>query len=162
MKEKINQFKLKCREYLSRFDIHTLRGYGRYIGVNRPAAKNKEELLDAIVAILAGEMPPVPISNRGAPVKNKEVDHAIVARIEELKAEYYASTLDVDDDLERRAAEAKKNALFGMVMVADPQEEERGFIIEEVVRGQVVYQENGYFLYPVDCAENTGAFPKIL
>ena len=82
MKEKINQFKLKCREYLSRFDIHTLRGYGRYIGVSRPAAKNKEELLDDIVAILAGELAPVPISKRGAPVKNNYVDPKIDEEIE--------------------------------------------------------------------------------
>ena len=74
MREKIVQFKLKCREYLSHLDIHSLRNYGRVIGVSRPTAKSKEALIDDIVAILAGELAPIPISNQGAPVKNQQVD----------------------------------------------------------------------------------------
>ena len=51
-KENLEKFKLKCKNYLTTIDLHRLRAYGRFVGVERPAAKDKETLIDDIVAIL--------------------------------------------------------------------------------------------------------------
>ncbi len=162
MREKIVQFKLKCKEYLSHLDIHSLRNYGRVIGVSRPTAKSKETLIDDIVAILAGELTPIPISNQGAPVKNQQVDERILKRIAELKAEFFTNDIIMDietkDDFEERCAEARKNAI-GLLRFANPAEEERGFINNLVVSGQVFLLEGKYFLFPLDCPENAELVP---
>jgi len=162
MREKIVQFKLKCKEYLSLLDIHSLRNYGRFIGVSRPTTKSKETLIGDIVAILAGELAPIPISNQGAPVKNQQVDERILKKIKELKAEFFTNDIIMDieikDDFEERYAEARKNAL-GILYVADPAEEERGFINKLVVSGQVYNSAGDYFLYPLDCPEEGELIP---
>jgi transcription termination factor Rho len=162
MKEKLVQYKLKCKEYLSHLDIHRLRNYGRYIGVSRPAAKAKDVLIEDIVAILAGELPPIPISKRGAPVKNQQVDENIIQKIEEIKAEFFTNDVLMDIpsyDFEKRYEEEQKNGM-GMLRFADPAEEERGFVNGRILRGQVLFENEEYYLYPEECPED-GAFLPI-
>ena len=73
-RQNVNEFKYACREFLSKQGIAALRPYGREVGVAEPTKKNKEELISAIVAVLAGELAPIPRSKKGAPVKDDFVD----------------------------------------------------------------------------------------
>ncbi len=50
--------------------LNTLRAIGRRLGVESPASKNKDVLVDDIMAVKEGRKKPVK-SNRGAPVKTK-------------------------------------------------------------------------------------------
>lgn len=60
-------------EMLEPEHINVLRELGREIGVRAPAAKNKNDLINEILAIQRGEIKPVPRSKIGAP-KKIEVD----------------------------------------------------------------------------------------
>lgn len=84
----MQRFKSECKNYLLTLGIGALRSYGRHVGVERPTTKNKEELIEAIIGILSGEISPVPCSKRGAPVLNKHVDSNIIAKIEHLRLLY--------------------------------------------------------------------------
>ena len=84
----MRRFKSECKNYLLTLGIGALRSYGRHVGVERPTTKNKEDLIEAIIGILAGEIPPVPCSKLGAPVLNKHVDPNIIATVEKLRLMY--------------------------------------------------------------------------
>jgi len=83
-----NEFRFAVKEYLNSLYIGSLRSYGRFVGVQNPTEKKKGELLNDILSVLIGEIPPVEPSNRGAPVKNDFVDPKIIQKIEELKKTY--------------------------------------------------------------------------
>lgn len=161
MKENMIQFKLRCKAYLSQLDINRLRAYGRSIGVESPTKKNKEELIDEIIAILSGELAPVKQSNRGAPVKNDQVDQRIPAKIEEIKADCFKNDVMIDIPKYDFEAEYQKvlNDDSRMMRVADPQEEARGFVSKIVSRGQVMLIEGEYYMFPVDCTETQEPTP---
>ena len=81
----MQRFKSECKSYLQTLGIGDLRSYGRYVGVERPTTKNKEELIDSIIAVLVGEISPIPCSKLGAPVLNKRVDPNIIEAVEALR-----------------------------------------------------------------------------
>lgn len=74
--------------YLSSFGVHVLRNVGREVGVSRPAAKNKDVLIQEISAILIGEIPPIERSKRGAPVKEDAPDPAIMQELSNIRLRY--------------------------------------------------------------------------
>lgn len=84
----MQRFKSECKNYLLTLGIGALRSYGRHVGVERPTTKNKEDLIEAIIGILAEEISPVPCSKLGAPVLNKHVDPNIIATVEKLRLMY--------------------------------------------------------------------------
>ncbi len=155
MTEKMKQFQSACRLYLNSLGIMDLRNYGRDIGVARPTAKKKEDLIEAIIGVFTGELLPIPVSKHGAPVKNDRVDERIPAKMQSLKAEFFANDVMIEIPDYDFAAEYKKmqenNDL--MLRVADPEEEKRGFVSKYPSCGQVDYAEGGYRLLPFNCAE---------
>lgn len=92
IKERITEFKIKCTVYLQEKSLGELRAYGRYIGLQRPTALPKKELIDTIVKTLCGEVLPARTS-KGAPVKSNHLDPSILADIDEIKRE-----CGIDDD----------------------------------------------------------------
>ena len=165
MNEKMEQYKLKCRAYLSTIDIHRLRAYGRSIGVARPAAKDKEELIDDIVAILAFELAPVERSNRGAPVKNDAVDERIPAEIAKIKAECFKNDVMIDFDFppydfQKEVEEMlQRTEKARTLIVNDPSVERDGVVSQIVSRGQVSYIDGEWLLLPLDGSVPDGKTP---
>lgn len=156
-RENLEKYKLKCKAYLTTIDIHRLRAYGRSIGVSRPAAKDKEELIEDIIAILTFELSPVERSKRGAPVKNDVVDERIPAKIAELKAECFANDIMMDTPIkfdfhkeyEEMLQKTEKSRIF---VVNDPAVERDGRISKVVSRGQVSRVEEEWVLLPLDAS----------
>ena len=93
-KQKITEFKIACREYLAPLGIMKLRPLGRHVGVERPTEKKLNELIEEIVGILAGEIAPIPKSNRGAPVKNDVLEPKILEEIAKLQWKYLSIISD--------------------------------------------------------------------
>jgi transcription termination factor Rho len=69
------------KEILEAQHLSKLREIGRQIGLRQPAAKKKDELVKGIMGIQSGEIKPVCISNKGAPLK-------IVIDVSEFYADY--------------------------------------------------------------------------
>lgn len=87
----LNELQKAYTEYLSTLSIGTLRSVGRQIGVNKSTAKKKGELVDEMVAVLSGVVPPAERTNRGAPVKDEYVDPKVFEKLEEIKFSYLSS-----------------------------------------------------------------------
>ncbi len=156
MTEKMKSFQNACRAYLSSLGIGDLRNYGREIGVARPTAKKKEELVEEIIAILCGLQVPIPVSKQGAPVKNDRVDERIVAHLSKLKAEFFSNDVmiefpeyDFQKEYDKMIEENRSKKWYA----ADPAGEKLGFRSEEVTWGQVHSNAEGYFVLPMDCGE---------
>lgn len=101
-------FKANCQFQLMRFNIGTLRAFGREIGVPRATEKHKNELIEDISAILSGEREPAPKSNRGAPVKADYVDPDLVREMDELCRLYFPERYDETAEPFDLAAECVK------------------------------------------------------
>ena len=153
-KENLEKFKLRCKNYLATIDLHRLRAYGRHIGVERPAAKDKESLIEDIVAILAYELSPVERSKRGAPVKNDAVDPRIPEKIAAIKAECFVNDVMMDlpeFNFEKRYREMKEAQGDGLYLVLnDPAVERDGKVTDVTVRGQVSCMDDEWLLLPLD------------
>lgn len=65
----MNKFITFTNEILDGQHLSRLREIGRQIGVRAPAAKNKNQLINDIIAIQNGKIEPVPPNKRGAPPK---------------------------------------------------------------------------------------------
>ena len=65
------KFKKMSKEELEKEHLSILREIGRVIGVKAPAALNKDQLIDGIIAINEGRVEPEPPTKRGAPPKIK-------------------------------------------------------------------------------------------
>ena len=84
--EKIVQFKEACGNYFQKVSLNTLRSYGRFIGLQKPTAQKKQDLIEDIIKMLCGEIKP-DRNKQGAPVK-ESVNMDFVKIVEQLKAEY--------------------------------------------------------------------------
>ncbi len=167
-KEKMQQFRRVVRLYLATFGIGDLRCYGRDIGVARPTAKKKEDLIEEIIAVLTGQIAPIPISKQGAPVKSDRVDERIPARIEDLKREFFANSIimDLDDEDEFQTIEKKgdKGILFACHAPEknDPESmyeplTKKRVTAEHVEKyGQIHFNDGEYRLYTVNGKEDGG------
>lgn len=103
MKQRIIQdFKYESKGYLSSLSLGKLRVYGRKIGVANPTELRKEELIEAIIAVLCGEASPVEPSKKGAPVKEDHVDPKIEQSIDEI---YNRILLRYSGEIKQRAKE---------------------------------------------------------
>ncbi len=142
-----------CEAYLKEYSIGDLRNYGRSIGVSRPTAKNKAQLISEILGVYTGEIAAIEISRQGAPVKNSHVDARIAEKMASLKEQYFPTvTIDYPErDLIKEMQDAWDNR--PMIHLADPAEEERGFISERICRGQVDRIDGLPCVLPLDCAE---------
>ncbi len=151
MNEKMKQFRNACRLYLSGLGIGDLRSYGREVGVARPTAKNKEDLIDCIVGILAGELEPIQISKQGAPVKNDRVDDRIPKKIAEIKAEYFANDIMLDLpplDLKKRYREMLLSGSSVFSAHSSNSVDDEGSTSTAPLHGQVEIVDGRYFVVP--------------
>ena len=86
-----NQLK-KCQDalyaYLDTKSLNHLRAYGREVGVDVPCGRKKDDLIWQIVKILTGEIAPIDISSRGAPVKNDYFPPEMVAGTQDILKRY--------------------------------------------------------------------------
>lgn len=85
--QRIAEFKIKCTVYFQEKSLKDLRAYGRYVGLQRPTALSKKDLIDTIVKTLCGETLPAR-NSKGAPVKSYHLDPSIFTDIDALKREY--------------------------------------------------------------------------
>ncbi len=153
MKENMVQFKLRCKTFLMSYDIQRLRSYGRFIGVDSPTKKNKEPLIDEIIAILSFELAPIEISKQGAPVKNKQVDEGILQGIKQIKDDCFKNDIMIDvPNYDFETEYQKMLQTIEPMRVADPKEEARGFVSKIVSRGQVACVDGEYLLLPLDAS----------
>ncbi len=153
-KDKMKMFRTDCRLYLASLGISDLRAYGRAVGVSRPTAKKKEELIEDVVDILSGNLQPISISRQGAPVKNDRVDERILQHIAELQAEYFPKPEKQEIpkfDYQKELAAMRKRTTT--LMFASPEEEERGFLSKIVSIGQVAKIGEEYRLLPIHLTE---------
>ncbi len=77
--------RLRYAQYLESLPLGTLRIIGREKGVPHSSARKKNDLIDAIIDVLTGEVPPAPISNKGAPVKQGYLAPEVSRRLEEIR-----------------------------------------------------------------------------
>lgn len=153
MENKIESFKNVCRLYLDKnYGTYDLRPYARSIGVKNPTKdKKKEDLIEAIIAVLVGDVEPVPPSKLGAPVLNTYFDPNIPIFIEKLRAQYLNEETD-DYNIAARLKELKKNEF--VLTVEDPNKEDyekNG--IREIVVGQFEEINDVLMLLPLDCSD---------
>ncbi len=148
-------FKSACVNYLNTLGISDLRSYGREVGVARPTAKNKEDLIGAIVGILAGELLPIPISRQGAPVKYDGVDARIPLKIENIKREYFKSGVVADYpdyDFKAEYQAMRESRPFLGVASSSP---DGGELLKLPQKGQVYCVNEEYRILNMD-----GSFPQ--
>ncbi len=99
MNERImTEFKYAVKSYLSSLSISSLRTYARSKGVAQPTTMKKEDLIDLTLRILTGEIPPQERNNKGAPVKDKDVD----PRIDEEVNRIHYNLLQKHQELQRK------------------------------------------------------------
>ena len=65
----MEKFKKFTQEMLKHAHTDVIREIGRRIGVKAPTTKKKKQIITEIIAIQKGELEPVELSKRGAPVK---------------------------------------------------------------------------------------------
>lgn len=151
----IDAFKSAMRIYLSTVSLEKLRSYGRSIGVSRATAKKKEDLVDDIIAISAGELAPIEISKKGAPVKNDSVDARVENEMNRLKSIYIAKGIYYGEDLPFDMEKEKAEQIFEDVTANAP--EENVLFTEDgtplVIKGQLQTVNQVSLLLPLDCIE---------
>ena len=84
--EKTNDFKTRCRQYLSTCSLGDLRCYGRTLNLPYPTRLKKQELIDTIIGCIIGEEI-YQRNNRGAPIKNHHFPPEIADTLNALKEE---------------------------------------------------------------------------
>ncbi|MBQ3221048.1 MAG: hypothetical protein IJB34_03715 [Clostridia bacterium] len=149
------------RAYLSGLGIHELRTYARHIGVSKPTKeKPKNILIEAILDILTGVVPPVPPSSRGAPVKENSTDLTVI----EEKIKEIDESFSVGQKKKFVLADGKPSqsgtdiSLVGTspnkwVLNSPEQEAEDEKYYNTVYKGQVVTVDGEYYLVPLDLSD---------
>ncbi len=156
--KEIEKFAKACTLFLDRLCISDLRAYGRDLGVARPTVMKKEELTEAIIGILTGQLLPIDISSQGAPVKNDYVDTRIPEKMEMLRKSFMPNLygqLEMRYRMER--AQENKPVFF----LRSPKEDDYEEIFRvkpstkweinpfEIYRGQVEIVEGEYYIFPL-------------
>ena len=94
----MKDFEYVCREYLMGLSLDQLRAYGRFVGVRKPTTKKKLEIVNEAIGIFVGKIRPVPVSKRGAPVKNGFVDPNVIEKVDNLRAIYLSGSEGMTKD----------------------------------------------------------------
>ena len=80
--------KTEYEQFLSGLGIGVLRSLGRELGVANSTERKKADLIQEIIGVETGEITPIERNNRGAPVKDKYIDPAILERLQEIRYRY--------------------------------------------------------------------------
>ena len=67
------------------FPFKTLRTLGRKLGIPAECRKTKPSCVNGLLDLLMGRADPVPVSGKGAPVKQNYLDPSIIRRLEEMR-----------------------------------------------------------------------------
>lgn len=154
MNEKsLNDLKKAYKDYLSKLSISSLRLVGRHSGVSQATLKKKEVLVDDIVSVLSGEMPPAAKSNRGAPVKDDYVDPKIFEKLQEIKLTYLSGASEEDLEESSDLSAVSENVLE--VRSSDFQEEPVPYHEQEVYSGQLETSNGVSCLVPLSGREDS-------
>ncbi len=148
-------FKYACKEFLAGFALNALRSYGREIGVSNPTKdKKKDVLIEAIVAVLVGEVAPQAPSLVGAPVKNDYVDPKIPEGIKRLRMISAANAANDDAyGYKQRLQQMKENPR--VLVVEDPNAEQlKKQNVEELYRGQLETLNGVPMILPLNCMDS--------
>ncbi|MBE5751833.1 MAG: hypothetical protein E7357_05420 [Clostridiales bacterium] len=154
-KEVLEQFKRECLSVLSAYDLHQLRAYARNVGVKEPTKKTLGPLLESIIGVLAGEIPPVERSTRGAPVKSDFFDPKIPVMIENVRIRANAgfskpqdtvvSKRDIVKEIADFQASNKNRIVFNSPNISN-ELSKRG--------GQLTTFDGVSYLLPLNCRDN--------
>ncbi len=86
-------------DYLDKLNIHTLRNLARRVGVYKPTEGKKQDLIERTIAVLLGDVAPVPPSKFGAPVKEDTLDEKYMRQLGEIKCNYTYGEVDNEPSL---------------------------------------------------------------
>lgn len=138
-----------CKSFLLTESLNKLRTYGRSIGVDTPTTWKKTDLVEQIVGILTGEIASIPISKRGAPVKDDNVDTRILMEIEKIRSIYL---FDIFPQ-EIKEKESKEVCEYKNVLLLESSSKElfRNADRVEKVTGQLQEIDDVCYLLPLDC-----------
>lgn len=154
----MNEYKFKCREYLSAQGIDVLRPYARLVGVAQPTTKKKRDLIEGIISVLVGELAPE-YSNRGAPLKNNYVPPEMLDKIQRLQNEYaYSSDVVATSEFTEQYREFIKNnksVLYFESNNASEIEEREKSARKTLEIGQLEFFGEVACLLPLDCTDNS-------
>ena len=100
MTTKEDYFKEKCTKYLMQRSIHDLRGYGRFLNLQKPTCLKKENLIEEIIAVLCNEEKPTR-KKVGAPVKNSFTPNEIIEQVEDIKKEVFGEETQIEEKCEK-------------------------------------------------------------
>ena len=155
----IKDFEYVCRDYLMGLSLDQLRSFGRFVGVRKPTTKKKLEIVSEAIGIFIGRIPPVPVSKRGAPVKNGFVDPKVIEKVDNLRAIYLSGTesltKEIADtmDFSARLQSVKDQGDFEFRL------ESPGMIMTEadgtrkIFKGQLETLNNVSMLLSLDCKD---------
>ncbi len=156
--KEIEKFTKACTLFLDRLCISDLRSYGRDLGVARPTVMKKEELEEAIIGILTGQLLPIDISAQGAPVKNDYVDARIPEKMEMLRKSFMPNLLQ-QLEIRYRMERAQENKPIFFLRSPTENEYEELFLEKpstdweinpyEIYRGQVERVAGEYYIFPM-------------
>ena len=128
------------RAYLETLPIQTLRTLGRKLGSTAQSRKTKPDCIEGILDLLMGRADPVPVSGKGAPVKQNYLDPSIIAHLEEL----------------RLVRERKKTVPKNTFTVHSP-EQPKSIYDQPVYKGILEIMAGGYgFLRAQNCQPSSG------
>lgn len=154
-KEILEQFERECLLVLSAYDLHQLRAYGRYVGVKEPTKKSRQPLLEAIIGVLTGQIPPVERSLRGAPVKSDFFDPKIPELIEKVRMRANAGfpkpqqPIEIKRDIAKEIAEFKASNKPNIVFNSSNKDNELS-----KCNGQLTTLDGVSYLLPLNCRDN--------
>ncbi len=155
MSEKnVKGFESAVKIYLYTVSLEKLRSYGRSIGVASATAKKKNDLIEEIIGIHIGEISPIEISKRGAPVKNDNVDPRVEGEMKRLKELYLSDeTVGYAFDFEKEYQKMLERKTTLTVGSPIEKEEVRIDGRNVVFEGQLQMLNGVSMLLPLNCIE---------
>lgn len=147
------QFKIEYVKDLNCYTINQLRAYARCELNFRAATKirTKEELLDKLALVEAGELIPEGRTTVGKPPQNNDYPHEIIEKVERLKRRYLYN--ENESGLEKIDADDFVAVPSKLVFGSDDTKEEHWTetVNKTVVRGQLKVLNGVSRLLPLDC-----------
>ena len=129
------------RGYLSTLPIQTLRTLGRKLGSPAVSRKTKPACIEGIIDLLTGRADPVPVSGKGAPVKQNYLDPSVIKHLEDL----------------RRAREKKPEEMPQNMFTVKSPEPRVSLFDQPVYTGILEIMSGGYgFLRAKNCQPTSG------
>lgn len=151
----MDELKKAYKHHLLAFTIKPLQAYARSIGVDNPTKQSKDEVILSIIAIRTGEIKPIPLSTRGAPVKNKDFSENIPEGLDAIDVRFMigkqstTQSLPNTFDYKARVNEMKKHPTVWTLRDPDAKEpEDEG--AKRIYKGQISTFEGVSMLLPLD------------